>query len=732
MVELTGQKVKLFKPGSTTGDGMDRNYEIDSALVPSFLKSGYSVVTADKAAADLAQKNNYATGLEQQMQTQATANADAKAAADKAAKEKASLDAANALKQQEIDAKNKLGNDIRTITGTNASDFSSATADINKQQDEIYDKYKSDMDSLRNGTFPLSPEDEASIKYIQQEFEKLKEIQKVRNANYEGGITQLGITSGRARYAGEMEEGNIKKAVDQGISKIADIESAAAKAVSDLKGAIQSRNYDMISKAYESAQKNLARKSQAILDLKNIVNEEAERARQKQADEMAKQEFEMKQRDFASKEEERTGSYIASSLVNLDGDYNVVAPTDAEINEYANESGVSPNVLRGLVNNRIDEVSKMSLEGRKFLYNQQTDLRDYNFDREKFAADQYDKDFNRKLKLDEVQNSNINLSPTQLNDAMKKGYQTEAQLKLYAQIVNGGGVPVVLKEKTPETKKLESNMITGIADIDLLSKKIKEEIGRGKALDGVYKGAESNLIEIISNLKTGAAYSDEQLENFKNLLPKFWQTEKTQQENLERLKNEFIQVLGPDTYNQIKKEQYVDIGTFNQFGTVKEKDEFTNYLKDVGANPNDDVNEYFNIFKQQKGFSDVDGDTNTAVKVSTAVPTGSEGGQCGIFSRKLVDFPSGMGDTLKEKKAFVDKEGMLASQWKKNVRIGDVIFTTESPTYGHVAVVNEVLPDGRVRLSESNYNGDQKVNNNRIISINSPAIYGAVRGKLKV
>lgn len=131
-------------------------------------------------------------------------------------------------------------------------------------------------------------------------------------------------------------------------------------------------------------------------------------------------------------------------------------------------------------------------------------------------------------------------------------------------------------------------------------------------------------------------------------------------------------------------------------------------------------------------FNQVDGDTNIAVKVASVTPTGSTGGQCGIYSRKLVDFPSGMGNSLQEKKAFVSKVGIPANEWRKNVKVGDVIFTTESPTYGHVAVVNAILPDGRVQLSESNYNLDEKVNNTRTLYINSPVIYGAVRGTLKV
>lgn len=110
--------------------------------------------------------------------------------------------------------------------------------------------------------------------------------------------------------------------------------------------------------------------------------------------------------------------------------------------------------------------------------------------------------------------------------------------------------------------------------------------------------------------------------------------------------------------------------------------------------------------------------------------TGSQGGQCGVFAHKLVEFPN-VGNMLAEKQASVNKHGVKADQWRKEgPQVGDVLIFNQGK-YGHVAVVNEVLPNGQLKLSESNYNLDEKVNHSRVISANDKNIYGAIRGTLK-
>jgi len=119
-----------------------------------------------------------------------------------------------------------------------------------------------------------------------------------------------------------------------------------------------------------------------------------------------------------------------------------------------------------------------------------------------------------------------------------------------------------------------------------------------------------------------------------------------------------------------------------------------------------------------------------APKIAQKYPEGAKGGQCTTFLHSLVQFPP-IGDGKTQKFASVDKFGITADQLRQNPQIGDVIVTGENKTYGHTAMINAILPNG-FRVTESNFKGDERVTHDRIIPFNSPQIYGAIRGPLKV
>jgi len=114
---------------------------------------------------------------------------------------------------------------------------------------------------------------------------------------------------------------------------------------------------------------------------------------------------------------------------------------------------------------------------------------------------------------------------------------------------------------------------------------------------------------------------------------------------------------------------------------------------------------------------------------STKYPQGYKGGQCGDFAHKLVSFPS-VGNGLNDKKASVDKFGIPKSQW--NPQTSDVVISSDNPTYGHVMVLDKQISPTQWTIIDSNYKGDGKVAYGRIININDPKIYGAIRGNIKI
>ncbi len=116
-------------------------------------------------------------------------------------------------------------------------------------------------------------------------------------------------------------------------------------------------------------------------------------------------------------------------------------------------------------------------------------------------------------------------------------------------------------------------------------------------------------------------------------------------------------------------------------------------------------------------------------------PEGSIQGECGVFCHRLVNFPL-VGNTLQSKIAAVHKFGIPATQLLGQFQAGDIIITSESRIYGHVAFVNELVYEANtanllyLQLTESNFNLDKKVHHTRLMPPNSPFIVGVIRGPL--
>lgn len=122
--------------------------------------------------------------------------------------------------------------------------------------------------------------------------------------------------------------------------------------------------------------------------------------------------------------------------------------------------------------------------------------------------------------------------------------------------------------------------------------------------------------------------------------------------------------------------------------------------------------------------------SNSALKssaVKSVKQDGQWGGQCGEFIHNIVaDYPYGL-NGINQKESIINVPKGSVPQ------VGDVVIQRVAGSTGHVAVVNSVDPKtGKITLTESNWNNNEKVSNNRTMSVNSPTISGYYRGSLAV
>lgn len=165
-------------------------------------------------------------------------------------------------------------------------------AKITQQTDEAFNSYQQSMQQLQNGTFPLTGEQGAQVQAMQDQLNAMKQAQMAANDRFTRGMTQAGISSGRARYAPEIEMGNIQNTINSGLSKIRDIEIQGMQAMSDLKKGFDSQNYQMINDQYDKLNTALEKKSSTISSMMKAVNDHQEKMVELQ------QKAEQDQRDF--------------------------------------------------------------------------------------------------------------------------------------------------------------------------------------------------------------------------------------------------------------------------------------------------------------------------------------------------------------------------------------------------------------------------------------------------
>lgn len=228
-------------------------------------------------------------------------------------------------------------------------------------------------------------------------------------------------------------------------------------------------------------------------------------------------------------------------------------------------------------------------------------------------------------------------------------------------------------------------------------------------------------------LQGGVALSDEDRKAIVDATAKLYQSYQKSYANTANEYRGYAQDYGVDPDRVVKGET----PTLSQLMQVPEYRDAVREMQKAGVTDLDVIYEALtggtSSLKGKGGISA----TSPIAPVARKYPEGYNGGQCGDFAHKIVEFPS-VGDSKAEKIKSIQKYGIPASQWRRQARAGDVVITGENPTYGHVFVINEILPNGKARVTESNYKQSNKVSHDRIISLNDPIIYGAIRGQLKI
>jgi hypothetical protein len=345
-------------------------------------------------------------------------------------------------------------------------------------------------------------------------------------------------------------------------------------------------------------------------------------------------------------------------------------------------------------------------------------------------------DANRKIQIAR-NGAGANLTTEQFADAARKGYTSDQQLSLYEKIVAGGGQAPTLKAPTEAQGAalgFYDRTRTANDQLTSLQGEFNGILARGGVLPNFLKSdnrqlfeqSEANFINSVLRRESGAAISPAE---FASARRQYIPQPGDSQAVLAQKEQNRLSVIGSlkAQAGALAEDQPGGKPTIESFYKANpEKRTQIEALMRQGKSDED--------IAQMLGFNQpLSTGQNRSLALAQAekkYPEGSKGGQCGIFAHKIVEFPP-IGDAKSEKFASVDKFGIPAAKWRQSPQVGDVIITDESKRYGHVAVINSILPNGTIQLTESNFRGKESVSHDRTLPINSPKIYGAFRGKLK-
>lgn len=178
-----------------------------------------------------------------------------------------------------------------------AADFEAHSSAVLADSESAFNQFKTSIDQIQNGTFPLSPDQQAQLDDIKAQFQGVIEAQKQANTAYEQAVRVSGVRAGRDMYAPRVNAGNIQKAVSDGVARIGDINVKMASALATAKSAIKADNMKALGAVYDAFTKLQEQKSKEISDLYGTVKDTLAATRQEHADalEEAKFSFEVEQ-----------------------------------------------------------------------------------------------------------------------------------------------------------------------------------------------------------------------------------------------------------------------------------------------------------------------------------------------------------------------------------------------------------------------------------------------------
>lgn len=224
------------------------------------------------------------------------------------------------------------------------STYQSGVGDVNAARDALVSDMTSKLNSVLNGTIPLSGPQQALITTLQSQLQTAVQTQTTANAANVGAVSEAAFRSGGEYTPAEMA-GRINAAVSEGTAKILELDNASASTIAKLEIDFQKSDLDIINKNFDVLTKQLDDKATAIKDMYDSTVKVLQDQRTYDLEQQKFQEQQMK--DVADIKHMQNADYIAASGTwtlhdNPDGTQSLVNSRSGQVKQLG-----SANILTG-------------------------------------------------------------------------------------------------------------------------------------------------------------------------------------------------------------------------------------------------------------------------------------------------------------------------------------------------------------------------------------------------
>lgn len=159
-------------------------------------------------------------------------------------------------------------NTLTTTTTTGSQNLDAYNLAQKSTFDDIEQAHSNFIQQMADATAgKLNANEQAQVDLINQQFESLRQQQIVANKNNESASTQIGIASGRQRYAPDVQLGIIQGVINTGIAKLTDVTNKQIQTVLSYKQAVQDRNYKVAESLWKEEQDYTKEKQSHLKDI---------------------------------------------------------------------------------------------------------------------------------------------------------------------------------------------------------------------------------------------------------------------------------------------------------------------------------------------------------------------------------------------------------------------------------------------------------------------------------